>query len=269
MFSGDGGIFDVRRLRATTAPALGHAQLARHQHDDDARQQRATGSCRSPATCSTSVTRSTSARWAAVHLNRPDRRDRRRRRPGHGYWLVASDGGIFSFGDAHFYGSTGAIKLNQPIVGMTPTASGHGYWFVAADGGLFSFGDARFFGSASGARRRPSSAWRRADRARLLDRRRRRAGVRVRRRARLPDRCRFPVCGVPIMGIAATPTGRGYWLAAGRRRRLQLRRRRPTSAGRDRSTLRPDHPRHQPLETTETTPASLRRPFLSYTSEVR
>ena len=28
---------------------------------------------------------------------------------GRGYWLVASDGGIFTFGDAPFYGSTGAI----------------------------------------------------------------------------------------------------------------------------------------------------------------
>ena len=37
---------------------------------------------------------------------------------GGGYWLVASDGGIFSFGDAPFMGSTGAQKLNQPIVGM-------------------------------------------------------------------------------------------------------------------------------------------------------
>jgi hypothetical protein len=37
---------------------------------------------------------------------------------GHGYWLVASDGGIFAFGDAGFYGSTGNIKLNRPIVGM-------------------------------------------------------------------------------------------------------------------------------------------------------
>ena len=34
-----------------------------------------------------------------------------------GYWLVASDGGIFSF-DAPFEGSTGAIHLNRPIVGM-------------------------------------------------------------------------------------------------------------------------------------------------------
>jgi hypothetical protein len=33
-----------------------------------------------------------------------------------GYWLVASDGGVFSFGDAQFYGSTGAIKLNAPVV---------------------------------------------------------------------------------------------------------------------------------------------------------
>jgi hypothetical protein len=34
--------------------------------------------------------------------------------------LVAADGGIFGFGDAGFHGSTGAIKLNQPIVGMAP-----------------------------------------------------------------------------------------------------------------------------------------------------
>ena len=27
---------------------------------------------------------------------------------GGGYWLVASDGGIFAFGDATFFGSTGA-----------------------------------------------------------------------------------------------------------------------------------------------------------------
>ena len=27
-----------------------------------------------------------------------------------GYWLVAGDGGIFSFGDAAFHGSTGASR---------------------------------------------------------------------------------------------------------------------------------------------------------------
>jgi hypothetical protein len=66
---------------------------------------------------------------------------------GKGYWLVASDGGIFSFGDAQFFGSTGAMTLNKPIVAMTATPDGKGYWLVASDGGIFSFGDAQFFGS--------------------------------------------------------------------------------------------------------------------------
>lgn len=63
-----------------------------------------------------------------------------------GYWLVASDGGIFGFGYAGFYGSMGGHRLNQPMVGMARTASGNGYWTVASDGGIFSFGDARFPG---------------------------------------------------------------------------------------------------------------------------
>ena len=66
------------------------------------------------------------------------------------YWLVASDGGIFSFGGAPFYGSTGAIALNKPIVGMAATPDGGGYWLVASDGGIFAFGDAQFYGSLGG-----------------------------------------------------------------------------------------------------------------------
>ena len=68
---------------------------------------------------------------------------------GHGYWLVAADGGIFTFGDAGFYGSLGDTVLNQPIVGMAATPDGHGYWLVAADGGIFTFGDAGFYGSGA------------------------------------------------------------------------------------------------------------------------
>jgi hypothetical protein len=67
--------------------------------------------------------------------------------PTGGYWLVASDGGVFSFGDAAFYGSTGGIHLNQSIVAIAPTPDGRGYWLVASDGGVFSFGDAAFYGS--------------------------------------------------------------------------------------------------------------------------
>ncbi len=37
---------------------------------------------------------------------------------GKGYWLVASDGGIFNYGDAGFYGSAGSLALNKPVVGM-------------------------------------------------------------------------------------------------------------------------------------------------------
>ena len=59
---------------------------------------------------------------------------------GDGYWLVASDGGIFAFGDAAFSGSTGGIRLAKPIVGMAPFPGAPGYWMVASDGGIFAFG---------------------------------------------------------------------------------------------------------------------------------
>jgi hypothetical protein len=70
--------------------------------------------------------------------------------PHSGYRLTASDGGVFTFGDARFYGSTGAVSLAKPIVGLESTADGGGYWLVASDGGVFAFGDARFYGSTGG-----------------------------------------------------------------------------------------------------------------------
>jgi hypothetical protein len=68
----------------------------------------------------------------------------------HGYWLVGSDGGIFSFGSAPFHGSTGNLVLQRPVVGISPTAGNGGYWLVATDGGVFSFGNASFYGSIPG-----------------------------------------------------------------------------------------------------------------------
>ncbi len=64
-----------------------------------------------------------------------------------GYWLVGQDGGVFAYGGAPFYGSTGSLTLNKPIVGITPTPTGQGYWLFASDGGVFSYGDAQFHGS--------------------------------------------------------------------------------------------------------------------------
>ncbi len=63
-----------------------------------------------------------------------------------GYWLVAADGGVFSF-NAPFYGSTGGKAINKPIVGIASTPDGNGYWLVASDGGIFAYGDATFYGS--------------------------------------------------------------------------------------------------------------------------
>ncbi len=65
----------------------------------------------------------------------------------HGYWLVGSDGGIFSYGSAQFYGSAGNLALVRPVVGIAPTATRTGYWLVASDGGIFSFGTTQFYGS--------------------------------------------------------------------------------------------------------------------------
>ena len=65
---------------------------------------------------------------------------------GLGYYMVAADGGVFAFGDAQFYGSTGAMRLNEPVQSLVPDPDGAGYWLVAADGGVFAF-QAEFRGS--------------------------------------------------------------------------------------------------------------------------
>jgi hypothetical protein len=69
---------------------------------------------------------------------------------GRGYWLVGSDGGVFAFGKAGFFGSTGNDRLNAPIAAIAATSDGRGYWLVANDGGVFAFGNARFHGSTAG-----------------------------------------------------------------------------------------------------------------------
>ena len=61
---------------------------------------------------------------------------------GRGYWLVASDGGIFPFGDAGFYGSAGGARVPAPIVGMAALPNGRGYWLAGRDGRIYGFGDA-------------------------------------------------------------------------------------------------------------------------------
>ena len=73
---------------------------------------------------------------------------------GNGYWLAASDGGIFAFGGAGFAGSTGGVRLTSPITGIASAHRG-GYWLVGEDGGVFAFGGAPFLGSAGAAPPQP------------------------------------------------------------------------------------------------------------------
>src|SRR5688572_5850466 len=67
-----------------------------------------------------------------------------------GYWIITADGGVFTFGNAPFFGSTGGQTLNAPIVDAGVTRDGGGYWLQAADGGIFGFGNAEFHGSTGG-----------------------------------------------------------------------------------------------------------------------
>ncbi len=61
-------------------------------------------------------------------------------------------GGVFTFGSAGFKGSTGAIRLNAPVIAMLVAPDGAGYWLAATDGGVFTFGDVNFLGSTGAIR---------------------------------------------------------------------------------------------------------------------
>ena len=85
------------------------------------------------------------ARRGSIHSNKPVN-GMASTHDGLGYWFVASDGGIFDYGDAPFHGSAGSLVLNAPIVGMAPDFATGGYWLLGSDGGIFSY-DAAFFGA--------------------------------------------------------------------------------------------------------------------------
>ncbi|MCU1426098.1 MAG: hypothetical protein JWL83_98 [Actinomycetia bacterium] len=132
-----------------------------------------------------------------------------------GYWLDATDGGIFNYGSATFHGSTGAMALNKPVVGMAATPSGNGYWLVATDGGIFAFGDAHFRGSTGamalnkpivGMAATPSGNgyWLVASDG----------GIFAFGDAHFHGSTGAMTLNKPIVGMASTPSGNGYWLVA-------------------------------------------------------
>ncbi len=132
-----------------------------------------------------------------------------------GYWLVASDGGIFSYGDAPFYGSTGGTPLNEPIVGMASTPDGRGYWLVASDGGIFAYGDAFFYGSTGGmALNEPIVGMASTPDGRGYWLVASDGGIFAYGDAPFYGSTGGMALNRPIVGMASTPDGRGYWLVA-------------------------------------------------------
>jgi hypothetical protein len=130
-----------------------------------------------------------------------------------GYWMVARDGGVFAYGNAGFYGSTGGLTLAAPIVGMAATPDGGGYWLVASDGGIFAFGNAQFHGSMGGVplnkpivgmAATPSGGgyW-------LVGSD---GGIFAFGNAGFHGSTGGMTLNKPIVGMAATPSGGGYWL---------------------------------------------------------
>ncbi len=69
---------------------------------------------------------------------------------GAGYWLVAKDGGIFTFGNASFQGASGNNAVPPTIVSMTRTPDNGGYWLVTPKGQVVTYGDAAELGSTEG-----------------------------------------------------------------------------------------------------------------------
>jgi hypothetical protein len=133
---------------------------------------------------------------------------------GQGFWTAGADGGVFTYGDARFFGSMGSRPLNTPVIGMAGTSDGMGYWLVASDGGIFNFGDAGFDGSMGGrslnqpvvglaADPATGGYWEVASDGGIFS----------------FDAPFFGSTGSirlnkPVVGMAATADGRGYWLVA-------------------------------------------------------
>ena len=134
-----------------------------------------------------------------------------------GYFMVASDGGVFAFGDAHFAGSCPGIGgCSGAAVAVMPDASGNGYWLVTADAATSTPSATRPTSGRPGPSPRPiTSAVATPDGRRLLDPRRRRAGLRLRRRHRrwATSRPGPPVGSTRPRAIFATSDGGGYWVS--------------------------------------------------------
>ena len=99
----DGGIFTFGAAQFFGSMGGTHAEPADRRHGRRPPTARATGSSRATAASSPSARRTSSDRPARMHLNQPIV-GMAAAQDGKGYWLVASDGGIFAFGSRALLG---------------------------------------------------------------------------------------------------------------------------------------------------------------------
>jgi len=108
---------------------------------------------------------------------------------GNGYWIFTSIGRVIAYGDAVHHGDVPevlpGVTLQGPILDTAPTPSGNGYYMLGSDGGVFTFGDAAFWGSIQ----------------QFLN-------------DNLNGIAATDWLNEPIVGIAPTDSGKGYWLVA-------------------------------------------------------
>ena len=145
---------------------------------------------------------------------------------GRGYWLIASDGGVFAFGDALFYGSAGGENLASPVTAAAGSYLDGGYWLVDSNGQIYSYGDAKYEGQPTGApggyRITGMAASHSSNGYWLAS-----ANGNV---ATFGDAAPYgDVVGMnlnaPIVGMTTSPDGAGYWLQGADGGHLHLRRR--------------------------------------------
>ena len=131
----------------------------------------------------------------------------------------AAEQSVFPYGDAPFYGSTGTVQLNNPVVGMAPYRTAgdpthDGYWLAAREGRVFTFGYAPNYGSTASPTAHPvvgiaassngGGYW-----LATTD-----GGIFSFGAATFYGSLGAINLNQPIVGIAATPSGHGYWLVA-------------------------------------------------------
>jgi len=122
---------------------------------------------------------------------------------------------VFSFNEP-FFGSMGGRHLNKPVVGIAAAPGELGYWEVASDGGVFAFGSAAFEGSMGAqAPERTCRRYRRwIRRARATGRSHPTAACSLSAAPPFHGSMGGKHLNAPIVGIAATSDGGGYWLVA-------------------------------------------------------